>query len=220
MKKSIALFIGLLLALSVTAPALAYTGITGQVIDSKTSAPWQWGGDVYVRNLLTNTIIATCTLDPSGQIVESVGNPCLYTSSVFGSPTGVLPAPNDPLGVVFDFHCTASGNCSGGPSGTPSPTLVFYPEAVGALYPILLPIETGTGPNAVQLTGMKGRSSLGIGLVMAMVAGATLLVKSKVNTKPESTYSVPEVTYEGVLEVQAGSPLGDTSDGILPDELL
>lgn len=213
MKKTFALLIALILSLSIVAPALAYTGVTGDVIDSKTSQPWAHGGDVYLRDVTSNTIIATCTIDPAGHIVGVGGYPapCLYGANVIYAPSANLPPAGGEVKVIIDFSCAISSNCSGGPAGTPAPIITFYFEddPVSSVPKALPPISTGTGPNAVQLAGMSGASGLGVALVLAVVASGSLLVNRTSNKEPEIAYVSPEVVSEGVLEVQAGSPLGD-----------
>ncbi|TFG73704.1 MAG: hypothetical protein E4H27_00295 [Anaerolineales bacterium] len=230
MKKSVALLIGLILALSVTAPALAYTGVDGTVRDSKIPSAWEWGGDVYIRISGTTSFVATCMLETTpgptlGQIVGSLGSgagSCTWGSAAVFPANAPVPVAGQSLEVVIDFSCALSSNCSGGPDGTPDPITVpaipFVQDASGVQY-ALGDIPTGTGPNAVQLAGMNGTSGLGVALVLAMVAGGSLLVKSTAKNEPDNAYAVPEVIYEGVLEVQAGSPLSDISGGILPDDL-
>ncbi len=227
MKKSAALLIALILSLGLVAPALAYDGVTGTVIDSKTSSPWQYGGDVLIVDRDTNMIVATCMVELlTGKIIGAPGpNSCDYGSNVLFEPSGSDPnpfgTPPVPMEVIIDFSCAISGSCSGGPLGTPAPIILHYDEAAplsSLLYP-LGNVPTGTGPLAVQLSGMSGASSLAVALVLAVVAGGSMLVKKAQSKESENAYISPEVVYEGVIEVQAGSPRNDWT-GLISYDLL
>ena len=62
MSKKFAVLLALVLCLGVVSPALAYTGVDGQVFDSQAiPEPWQWGGDVLVINRSTNLPGALCS---------------------------------------------------------------------------------------------------------------------------------------------------------------
>jgi hypothetical protein len=210
-KKSIALLIALVFCLGVVSPALAYSGVEGQVVDSVTGNGWSWGGDVYIINDITGYILATCFLSPTGYIVSNLpADPCTYGSAALFNFLWTAPSNGDDIDIVIDFSCALSGNCSGGPVGTPATLNVAYTEDTTDSDPYnindVLDPETGTGPNAVQLSGMGGASSLGLALVLALVAGSSLLVKK--NKAETLVYIPPAVIVEGELEVQAGSEIG------------
>ena len=224
MKKTVALLISLILALSVITPVLAYSGVSGLVVDSLTSLGWKWGGDVLVINRSTtpDTLLAMCSLDPGGNIVAPGGVPattCLYGASFFGPIPFAPPTIGvDNIDVIIDFHCNLSGLCSGGTEGTPDPVTVSYTEQdpLGISLADLGLIPTGTGPNAVQLSGMGGASGLVVALVLAAVAGGSIVINKRLYKVSKPEYLTPEVIHEGVLETRAGSTSGDdVLDGFL-----
>ena len=131
----------------------------------------------------------------------------------------IPPAPVDghDMKVVIDFSCAISGSCTGGPAGTPNPITLPYPEAspLGPPTYALGPIPTGTGPNAVQLSGMSSASSLSLALVLALVAGGSVLIKKRLYKVGKPVYVSPEVAHEGDLEVKAGSSTSDIMDELV-----
>lgn len=217
--KKFALLFALILALSVTTPVFAYTGVTGQVIDTIDNGGWTWGGDVVILNSMTGSIIATCMLDGTGNIVGPGGTLCQYNVSNALLPflSLVPPAPGELIIVYIDFNCGISGTCSGGSVGTPASIFFPYPEATSALPFDVGQLMTGTGPNAVKLSGMSSASSLGVALVLALVAGGSVLVSKKLKEEREPDYEVPAIVVEGDLEAHAGSPTEDLLDAMFSD---
>ena len=222
MSKKFALLIAVVLCLAVVSPALAYIGVGGQVLDSQTpQEPWTWGGDVIVMNRSTGLPVALCSLDLAGNIVGAPGDltpaTCDFADFLFGMPIPVPPPLLDEdIEIQIDFNCLLTGLCSGGPAGTPAPLSFMFKGAplTSGYYMIPPDNGTGTGPNAVQLSGMSSASSLGIALVLAVVAGGSVVLKKMVKREPETDYISPKVVHEGVLEVQAGTVLEEINDGL------
>jgi hypothetical protein len=188
-KLSVALGLAVIASLAVATPALAYTGISGTVIDSKTLQPWTHGGDVWIVNNTTGSIVATCAVDSSGHITDGgAGNNngvCEYGEDYLGVGSLVTPAAGNQLEVVIDFSCTTSGACSGGSQGTPGFSSNPYTESPIPLLRNLGYIKTGTGPNAIVLADVTAQSSnLWLAVALAAVAlmgagGAVLLLRRR-----------------------------------------
>ena len=51
-------------------------------------------------------------------------------------------------------------------------------------------------------------------LVLAVVAGGSVLIKKKGNQESKPDYKTPEVVLEGVLEIQAGTPSSEITDDL------
>ena len=164
----------LLLALAVTATSFAYTGVTGRVVDSEFLGRWQWGGDVYIVDG-DGDIVSTC------EVSQAPGTRgdflCTYGDDDIGSTPGFVGGSPDtnPVTILVDFTCTVSGNCTGGPDGTPKTNQVTYEELpVPVVYNAGF-IRTGTNPTAITLTGFATEGG-GTNLLLIAAAGAVILL--------------------------------------------
>ncbi|MBK8985669.1 MAG: hypothetical protein IPM39_06250 [Chloroflexi bacterium] len=162
--------------LFVPQPAAAYTGANVIVRDSVTIQPWVWGGDVYLVNQTTGTIAGTGELNANGQVSIPHGTGTLCT----GVGGCVSPLPGQVIELIIDFECQLSGNCSGGPNGTPQTFgELTYTQNALPLY-ISRDVRTGTGPLAVSLSGIGGGSSSPLPYAAAaaavMLGAATIFV--------------------------------------------
>jgi len=152
-----ALFLFLAFALLVPSSAFAYSGIKGSVIDSKTSQPWAYGGDVWVLNMATGEVIATGSLTAGGAFSIAYGNDGLGVGSL-----GAAPLSGNQVKIIIDFTCSQSVTCGGlgpAPNGDPGNSEFTYTEApipgtLSAGY-----IKTGTGPTAIQLESLTVASA-------------------------------------------------------------
>jgi len=67
-------------------PVIAYTGVSGDVVDAITGDPWSWGGYVYIWNQAAGVIAGEGT----------------FTGSSYNIPYSVQPTVGDPRPVVAD----------------------------------------------------------------------------------------------------------------------
>lgn len=84
----------MLTLLAVASPLLAYSGVSGTVIDNLLGEGWKHGADVYVEivmNPFVPRLISTCELDQS---VANAGDfNCLYGTYDLGDPSFVAITP-------------------------------------------------------------------------------------------------------------------------------
>lgn len=147
-----AFFLFLALALLMPSSAFAYAGVTGSVIDSKTSQPWAYGGDVWVLNMANGDIIATGALTASGTFSIAYGADGLGVGSL-----GPAPVSGNQVKIIIDFTCSQSGDCGGlgpAPNGNPGNSEFTYTEAPIPGYLHAGYIKTGTGPTAIKLESL------------------------------------------------------------------
>lgn len=145
-------FLLLALALLMPSSAFAYAGVTGSVIDSKTSQPWGYGGDVWVLNVANGDIIATGALSASGTFSIAYGDDDLGVGSL-----GSAPVSGNQVKIIIDFTCSQSGDCGGlgpAPNGNPGNSEFTYTEAPIPGYLHAGYIKTGTGPTAIELESL------------------------------------------------------------------
>lgn len=199
MKKKLlfALTLALLTTLVVTAPAFAYTGVTGTVVDGYGN-PWTHGGDVIIYNTTASNIAAACSVQPGPGPGTGQFN-CVYGADTIpggiGAPIGPPPANGDQMTIIIDLDCSFSNNnpppgdgtCTGG-SATGKMVMMDYEEAfVGLLF---IPFDAGyinteTGPNAVTLAGTSAESpNVWLPAVLGVVAlvgagGVALLLRRR-----------------------------------------
>ena len=131
-------FVTALLVIAVPV-ALAYTSASGQVTDAN-GDPWTYGGTVVCRQNSNNVVIGQGTINPDGTWSVTLGSPAAATCTI------------DP---------------AAGPAGDPDPLTCAIPGGGGGGvqdYPCG-PQSTGTGPNAVTLSGFAG-SPLAFGWVL------------------------------------------------------
>lgn len=158
-------------------PAAAYSGVNLIVRDSITLQGWQFGGDVYLVNQTTGTTAGTAELDGNGEASITFGNGPLC-DDVGGC---VVPTAGQVIEIVIDFECQISANTCGGPNGTPQTFGELTFTQNGLPFFISRDVRTGTGPLAVNLTGLGSASSSSplpyvvAGLVM-MMGVATIFV--------------------------------------------
>ncbi|MDF1515534.1 MAG: hypothetical protein P1S60_17125, partial [Anaerolineae bacterium] len=119
--------------------------------------------------------------------------------------------------IIFDFSCLVGSSCSGGPSGTPPDLILNYVEDDSSTFYPVTNAYTNSGPNAVEISGLKGSSSLVLMTVLAATAGGSLLLRKDSSKKP--AYITPAIVADGELGVRAGSPLEDPEDGLDPSML-
>jgi hypothetical protein len=193
-KLLVALGLAVVVSLAVAAPALAYSGVSGIVINSLDLQPWTYGGEVWIVNNTTGDIEATCRLNTTtGAIEDGSGGSCDYGDSTL---TGVsvnadatAPASGDQMEVVIDFGCSVDGaaTCPSGspPSGTPGFSSTPYTESAIPFVRNLGYIKTGTGPNAIVLADVTTQSSnVWLPAALAVVAligagGVVLLLRRR-----------------------------------------
>jgi hypothetical protein len=170
----------LLGSLAIFMPTSAFSGATGQIVDSETFNPWQYGGDVYIFSR-RGIMHATCAVG-AGDAVFS----CVYGQNDLGHPSCCVAPPvnGDRMIVHVDFTCSLSGTCSGGPDGTPTGIRCNYFEASGGGLMDCQQVETITGPTAIVLSDFSAAEtsslssqvlpmvlvSIGLGLFSAMVS--------------------------------------------------
>lgn len=126
--------------------ALAYTGVLGSVVDAN-GDPWTYGGEVVCVQSATNVELGRADIQPDGSWYVFIGSPSAATCTI------------DP---------------AAGPSGDPAPYTCDVPSGGGGG---VLDYDcgegsTGTGPNAVVLSGL--------GAAAGMPAGALVLALSAV----------------------------------------
>ena len=136
-------------------PAYAYPSVTGNVIDSKISDPWAWGGEVWVQDSSGN-ICGTGTLDSNGTfsiVLDGSQDDLAWGTTVDctqASYSGQI------LEVIIDFDCFMdSTNCTddglGNPVDRPGTNSITFTQS-GLPFPWnIRDIETDTGPNAIEL---------------------------------------------------------------------
>ena len=164
-KATVFLAVVILLALMIM-PTFAYSPVTGSVIDSITSQPWQYGGEIYISGSVSNLLAGPVPLPVNGN---------------FSIP--ITAIPGETITVVIDFTCAATpANCIDPPGDYPPPgtntvcsfTELAIPIPFGCGF-----IETGTGPTAVSLqdfgTSTSNLPLLGIGFVVVALAGITFV---------------------------------------------
>jgi hypothetical protein len=147
-----AFFLFLALALLMPSSAFAYAGVTGSVLDSKTSQPWVYGGDVWVLNVANGDIVATGALSASGTFSIAYGDDDLGVGSL-----GSAPVSGNQVKIIIDFTCSQSVDCGGlgpAPNGNPGNSEFNYTEAPIPGYLHAGYIKTGTGPTAIKLESL------------------------------------------------------------------
>lgn len=147
MNKKILLLVlvGALLLLGVPV-ALAYTSASGQVNDGNGDA-WTHGGTVVCVQNSTQVQIGSGTVNADGSWSVTLGSPAAATCTID-------PAAG-PAGDPAPFTCAIPGGGGGG--------VQDYSCGAGS---------TGTGPNAVSLSGFAGGSPVwGWALAAAAVVG-------------------------------------------------
>lgn len=126
----------------ISAPAvLAYTGVIGQVNDGYGN-PWTHGGTVTCVQNATGVTLGTGTIQPDGSWYVYIGSPSAATCTID-------PAAG-PAGDPAPYTCAVPGGGGGG--------VQDYNCGPGS---------TGTGPNAVVLSGASAAAGLPAGLVLA-----------------------------------------------------
>jgi hypothetical protein len=134
--------------------AHAYTGATGNVIDSATLNGWTFGGDVYLVNNTDNCILGTAYLEANGTF--TITN--LVTNDLGSTLCSSSPGGNNTIVVLIDFTCAISTDCNGlgpspqGPPGTHS-DCSFLEISVASFNFSCGYIRTGTGPSHCPFTG-------------------------------------------------------------------
>jgi hypothetical protein len=157
MKRRFLLILAVLLAALLLAPTLAiayYGSVTGELRDSDTGQPWQYGGTVEIWNCNTlNTIITQVV--PSGVYTFNIG-----ISTVVTTPTALcveVAFSPGPLGTP--------GNAAGGP----------FPDRASSAGILNTGVYfTGTGPTAITLANVTARSAnrwLPVGLAAVALVG-------------------------------------------------
>ncbi len=152
MRKLLGIWLSIFAIVAMTAPvALAYTGVQGLVVDGYGN-PWTYGGTVTCVQNTTGVTLGTGTIQPDGTWFVYIGSPNAVTCTID-------PAPG-PGGDPASFTCSVPGGGGGG--------VQVYDCGTGS---------TGTGPNAVTLTGF-GATGLPAGifaLVLSAVVGGVVV---------------------------------------------
>jgi hypothetical protein len=168
-KLSFALVAALLATLVIATPALAYCDpVTGTVLDSKTSAPWAYGGTVTVWD---------CS-DIDG---TPLGGPQAFANGSFSVPVSGAPAfPPGYLCIEIEFTDPGTGY------GPPDTKWEVIPSTgAGSATCPLGNIYTDTGPNIVTLAEAEaGSSNVWLPVALAAVAlvgagGVVLLLRRR-----------------------------------------
>lgn len=150
----------LVLATAMAPTALAYDSVQGCALDAYGN-PWTWGGTVTCQQTFPPyVVVGSGTLDASGCFSVFIGNGPAVT-------------------CVVDFNP--------GPAGDPADAVCQVPA--DSSYPPQPwncdPIDTGTGPNAINLRTMEATSSssalpLALGLVgVGALAGGLFVWRRK-----------------------------------------
>ncbi|MBE2200543.1 MAG: hypothetical protein IAE79_18155 [Anaerolinea sp.] len=178
--KKYSTLLAIVLLLVMVAPSLAYNDATGNVVDSKESDPWVYGGEVWIYNTVSGTICATGLLSGTGTFtlpldgsVDALGVGITATC-IGGANNGQV------LEILIDFNCGMGVGACTPPNGYPGTyTRQFTQNAIpitfnaGYLY-------TGTGPTAVTLQGFDGGTTGSLpvmaGLAVVLLAGLTMFV--------------------------------------------
>lgn len=162
MKKLIrASILVLLVSLVLAVPVLAYTEVTGQVLDGETSSPWLYGGTVKIYKEdapRTDITVGTCSIST----VDGTFT-CTYTQQVALTEIRVYVDP------------------AAGSGGDPGPISSFFlDDGVNGTSTGIGYVYTNTGPNAVSLSSMNGFSALALALVLPLaVLGGVVYTKRK-----------------------------------------
>ena len=180
MKNKLFLLVAVILvaAMVFPTPAYAWTGVTGQVIDSLNLDPWAYGGQVWVVNNTNGTILIAAELDINGAfnfawLTDTLGplgvcggSPCVDATAA--------PASTNSLELVIIPYP--------GPNGTPGViSRTFNQNVIPARYnPGYL--ETGTGPTALELVdfSVTPQSSNNTWLPFVLLVGSVALVSGAV----------------------------------------
>ncbi len=169
--KSIIL-LAILMMVAVT--AFAFSSVQGSVIDSKNSAPWTHGGEVWVYDTGTGDICGTGTLDATGHFSISLDGSQDTLGAGGGSrlPDCTTGHNNHTLEILIDFTCAMGVGTCDAPNGTPATNSKQFtqngiPVPYNAGY-----ISTGTGPTAIRLDAFSAQS----GMQWNLVAAGGLLV--------------------------------------------
>lgn len=121
--------------------AFAWTGVTGQSVDSVTNQGWVHGGDVYILNNATGDIEGTGTLATDGTFTINYGSDGLACGCVNLDATP--PALDSSMSIFIIYN--------NGGMGTPGTGQVDYTEESGATNFDAGFIPTGTDPLAISL---------------------------------------------------------------------
>ena len=181
-----------MIAMVLPIPAYAYSGVEGDVLDSFTLQPWTHGGEVFVLNLNTGALIATCALLIADAPPLEVGDfQCIYGTDGLGTGAtlGPPPANSDQVRVIIDYTCPViPANCTGFADPPANTEYTFTELSFLTSNANTGSLQTGTGPNAIELVdfSVTTQSSsntwlpffLLIGSV-ALVSGAIILIRKR-----------------------------------------
>ena len=140
-------------------PVIAYTGVSGDVVDAITGDPWSWGGYVYIWNQTAGLIAGEGT----------------FTGSSYNIPYSIQPTVGDQLFVYI--------LADRGPRGAP-PLLISPPYSETG---ITISYQVGTlvaqsGPNSVELIdfSVSPQTSNIFWLPFILLIGSVILVVGSV----------------------------------------
>ena len=148
------------IALAAPIPARAYSGVRIEVRDNKTNDFWSWGGDVYVYDNTSSTLLAGPVALPAAALTISYN---------------VAPSMNDSITI---YVITDPG-----PEGSPGVLSHTYSELsfVPGVYPAPT-IQTGTGPTSLDLVNFTVNSQTNASpwLPYILLVGSVILVSGAV----------------------------------------
>lgn len=145
-----AIVLTIVMLLVVVPVALAYTSVTGRVVDTY-GDPWTYGGTVVCVQDATQVVIGTGTVNPDGTWLVYIGSPSKATCTV------------DP---------------AAGPGGDPAPYTCAVPPAGGGGVQNYEcgDHSTGTSPTAVSLSSFSGSGMAWGWLAVPVAVVAALLI--------------------------------------------
>lgn len=156
MKRLVPILLALALLLVSSPAALAWTEAQGCTVDAN-GDPWAWGGTVTCRQTFEPYVVTgSGTLDANGCFSIYIGNGRELDCTIDYTP--------GPSGDPADGHCIVPTDGS----YTPQPWLCG-------------PIDTGTGPNAVSLSGFGAQSlpASAAVLVLGLLAGGAAVLRRR-----------------------------------------
>lgn len=177
--KSLIIFV--LLAM-MAIPAFAYGSIQGQVIDSLNLDGWTHYGEVWVYDTVTGDVCGTGTLDSTGgfSITLNGTQDDLSYGTIVDCTT---PAHSgNTFEILIDFTCSMGvAGCDASVSDPQTQTIQFTQNGLPISFNAGF-VETGTGPNALDLVdfSVTSQSSSNTWLPFVLLIGSVALVSGAV----------------------------------------
>jgi hypothetical protein len=148
----------LALGLMLVSTSLAYDRVIGCVVDAN-GDPWTHGGTVVATQDATGIVVGTGVVEADGCFSVFIGNGPAVTATI----TLDSPDPNDDVVLVCSVPTDTDyqpipWDCGGGDAGGGPP------------------LNTGTGPNVITLSGIDASSNASLlpAALATLVAGAAI----------------------------------------------